>query len=133
MNRVILARKHLRVESFHSLRSERGHLHNHFVEDAPSTPDVTSVVVWHVFPNLWAGIVGRSGLSSHHPTFGDAGNVHVSKLDDALLGEEDVRALDVSVADSKIMKRLQTSDDLNKKVPALLLCEVRITFLVIVD
>ena len=64
MNWVVLAREHLRVESFHSLRSEWRHLHNHLVEDASSTPNVTSVVIGHVFPDFWAGIVRRAGLSS---------------------------------------------------------------------
>ena len=133
MNGVILARKHLCVEPFHSLCSERGHLHDHFIEDTASAPDVTSVIIGHVFPDLRAGIIRGSGLCSHHSAFGDSGDVHVSKLDDALLGEEHIRAFDVSMADTKIVERLQTSDDLNKKVPTLLFCEVRISFLVIVN
>lgn len=37
------------------------------------------------------------------------------------------------MADLKIMERLETSNDLDKKVPDLLLCEVGVSFLVIVD
>ena len=121
--RIILARKHLSIQALHRLCPERRHFHNHFVKDAACAPNVTPVIVRLIFPNLGARIVWRSCLRTHHSTFGDSGDVHIAKLDDAFLGEEDVGTLDVSVADSKVMERLEASDNLDEKVPDLLLGE----------
>ena len=121
--RIILARKHLSIQALHRLCPERRHFHNHFVKDAACAPNVTPVIVRLIFPNLGARIVWSSCLCTHHSTFGDSGDIHIAKLDDAVLREEDVGTLNVSMADSKVMESLETSDNLDEKVPDLLLGE----------
>lgn len=100
------------------------HLHDHFIEDTASRPNVTSVVIWHVFPDLGASVVWGARLSAHHSTFVDARHIHVAKFHNAVLGQEHVRTLDVTMADLEIMESFETSNDLNEEVPDLLLRKV---------
>ena len=129
----VLSRKDLRVQSLHCLSSERRHFHDNLVEDATGTPNVTSVIVRLVFPDLRAGVVRGSRLRAHHTGLDDATDVQIAQLDHSVFGHENIRTLDVSVADSEIMKCFESSDDLNEVVPDLLLCEACVGFLVILD
>ena len=69
---VVLSREHLGVETLHGLSPERRHLHYHLVEDTACRPHITPIVVGHVLPNFWAGIIRGSGLGSHHAAFDDS-------------------------------------------------------------
>ena len=63
------------------------------------------VIVRHVLPHFWAGVVRRAGLSAEHALLGDFGDVEIAKLDDASFGEEEVCALDIAVTDFQIVER----------------------------
>ena len=130
---IVLAREHLRVQALHRLRPKWRHLHDHFIQDAAGAPYVRPVVVGLVLPDLGARIVRSASLSTHHPAFGNARYVHVAELDDTVLGQEDVRTLDVSVADSEVMKGLEPANDLDKEVPNLLFSETCIALLMVID
>ena len=132
-DRVILSTEHFSVETFHRLGSEGRHFHDHFVEDAACAPNVTPVVVRHVLPDLRARIIRGTSLCAHHASLDDARDIHVSKFDHAILREEDVRALDVSMANAQIVESLKASDDLNEEVPDLLFSEVGVALLMVVD
>ena len=112
--------------------SERGLLHDHFVKNATCLPDVTPIVIVHVFPDFGTGIVWGASLRAHHSTLGNAGNIHVAEFHDAIFSQEDIGTLYVSVADSEIVEGLETSDDLNKEVPHLFLREICVGLLVVV-
>ena len=129
---VILAREDLRVQALHGLGSERWHFHDHFVEDAACAPNITSVVIGHVFPDLGACVVGSAGLGAHHAALDYSRDVHISELDHAFLGKEHVCALDVSVTNFEIMEGFEASDDLNEEVPDLLFREGSVGLFVIV-
>ena len=101
--RIVLSRKNLSIQALHGLSSEGWHFHDHFVQDAACAPNVTSVVVRHVLPDLRASVVGSTSLGTHHTSFDYSGNIHISELDHAILGKEYVCTLDVSVADFEIM------------------------------
>ena len=131
--RVVLSRKNLGIEALHGLGSERWHFHDHFVEDAACTPNVTSVVIRHVLPHLGAGVVRSTSLGAHHTSFDYSRDIHVSELNNAFLCKEHVCTLDVSVANFEIMEGFETSDDLNEEVPDLLFREGTVGLFVIVN
>lgn len=120
-------------QSLHALRSERRQKRYHFVEDAAQAPDVARVVVWLIFPDFWTGVVRRSRLSREQALLGDLGHIQVAELEHSGFGEEEVRALDVSVDYFEVMKCLETSDDLNEVVPDLFLSELGPPLLVLLD
>lgn len=130
---VVLAREDFSVETFHSLRPEGRQFRDHFVKHAASAPDVGTMIIGHVFPDFGAGVVGSSCLCSHHATLSDSRDVHVSQFDDAFLGQEHICALNVTVANSKIMEGFQASDNLDEEVPNLFFSEARPLLLVVVD
>ena len=132
-NGVVLAREHLGVESFHRLGPERRQKSDHLVKDAACRPYIAPVIVRHVLPYLRARIVGSSRLSAHKTTFYYSRHIHVTEFDNALLRQEDIGALNVSVTDSQIMQGLETSHNLNEKVPDLFLGELSIALLVVID
>jgi len=131
--RVIFSRKHLSVEALHGLSTERRQFHNHFIEDTTCRPDITTVIVRHVFPDFRAGVVWSSCLGSHHAALCNAGNVHVAEFHDTFPREEHVRALYVSVTDLKIMKSLQAPDNLDEKMPDLLFGEICVFLFMVVN
>lgn len=87
------------------------------------------MVVGHVFPDFGTRVVRSACLSAQHSPFGYFRHVEVSEFDDATLGQEHVSALDVSVANLKIVQRLETPNYLNKVVPDLFLAEPIVVFL----
>lgn len=131
--RVVLSRENLRIQALHGLGSERWHLHYHFVEHAACAPNITSVVIRHVLPDLGACVVGSSSLGTHHTSFDYSGDIHISELDHTVLGKEHVCALDVPVANFKVMEGFEASDDLNEEVPDLLFREGCVGLLMVVN
>jgi len=130
---VVLSGDNFVIEATHSGGSEGWDLRNHLVEDTAHAPNITSVVVWHVFPDFWAGVVRRARLSSEKPSLGNFRDVEIAKFDDHVLGHEDVRTLDVAVNNLDVVQGLQSPEHLDENVPDLLLSEVGICLLVGVD
>lgn len=116
-NGVVFATDHLGVEAFHSCGAEGRLLSDHFVEDTAKWPDIWSVVVGHVFPNFGAGVVRSTSLSTEHTSLGYFGDIEVTEFDNSLFSQEQVGALDVSVADLEVVECLEASNDLNEVVP----------------
>lgn len=114
---------HLLVEAFHVVGMEGWLQSCHLIEDTPQRPDIGLVVVGLVLPDLRRGVVGRAGLGVEEPFFGDLGDVHVAQLDRAILVEEDVGRLHVSVVDFEVVEGLESVDHLNENVPDFLFLE----------
>jgi hypothetical protein len=102
-NGVVLATDHLSVETFHSGGAERRLLGNYFVQHATKRPNITSMIVGHVLPNFGTRVVWRTSLCSEHASFRNFGNIQITKLDFTALGDEQISALDVSMADFEIV------------------------------
>lgn len=130
---LVLARKHLSVETLHGRCAEGWLLRDHLIKDTTGGPDIAAVIVGHVFPDFRTGIVWSSCLCAHHPALGDSGDVHVAEFDNTLASHEDVCAFNVPVADAKIVEGLESADNLDEKVPDLSLREDRVFLLVVVD
>jgi hypothetical protein len=82
------------------------------------------MIVGHILPHFWAGVVWGTGLGSEHTPLGNFRNIKVAQLDHTLFGQEQVSALDISVADLQVMKCLETPHDLNEVVPNHFLSEL---------
>jgi len=121
------------VETLHGWCAEGGQLSDHFVEDAPQTPHITLEVVWLILPHFWWAVVGSTGLSSEKSLFGHFTHVEVTKFNDAGLGQEQVRTLDVSVANFQIVESFETPNDLNEVVPDLVLSHLLSSALFSID
>lgn len=132
-NLLILACDDFRVEAFHSGRSEGRLVGDHFIQDAAETPDVRAVVVGLVLPHFGAGVVWRARLGSKHTAFRHFGHVQIAEFNDPLLGQEQVRTLDIPVANFQIVKGFQPSDDLNQVVPDFLFIEFLTCLLLLRD
>ena len=89
------------------------------------------MIVGHVFPDFWAGIVGSASLSSQHASLSYFGNVQVTELYHTTFGDENVGALDVTMTDLQVVKCLKTPHDLDKVVPDFLLAEPVVDFLLL--
>lgn len=131
--RVVLAGDDLVVEAFHVGSPEGRLLGAHLVKHAPETPDVALVVVRHVLPDFGTSVVRSPGLRSQKPALGNFGHIQVSKLDNTIGRQEDIRALNVSVANLQVVECLQAADHLNEKVPYFMLTESRICCLVLLN
>ena len=105
---------HSLIEALHVLGREGRVERYQLVEDTAERPDVTLGVVGFVLPDLWRSVVRRASLGLENARLSHFGNVEVSQLNVALLCQEDVGALDVSVDDLLLMQRLQAQNHLVK-------------------
>ena len=100
------------VEPFHVIRVEWRLEGSHFIEDAPQGPDVRFMVVRLVFSDLWAGIIGCSGLSIKEPLLSQLGDIHIAQFNDMVFRNEHVGRFEVSVVNVHVVKDFQTLNHL---------------------
>lgn len=117
----------------HALGSEWWQKGAHFVKDASETPNIAEVVIWLVLPNLGTGIVWSSCLSREESSLGNFRDVEISELDDAILGDENVGAFDISMDNFQIMQGFEAANNLNKIVPYCFFCELGSAFFMFLD
>lgn len=82
---VVFTRDNLRIKAFHSRCAEGWLLHSHLVDHAAQRPNITTEIVWHVFPHLRAGIVGRTSLGPEQAPLRHFRDVKVAKFNDSFL------------------------------------------------
>lgn len=67
-------------EHWHARCLERWAQHGHFIQDAPSAPNVTLFIVGLVLPDFWACIIWSTGLSLEEGTLRNFGYVEVTEF-----------------------------------------------------
>lgn len=98
-NLIVLPSNHLRIQALHAICFERRLKSNNFVNYTAHRPNITSVIVGHVFPDFGRCIVRRSGLRSEHATLGHLADIKISNLEHLVFGHEEIGTLDVTMAD----------------------------------
>ncbi len=90
----------------------------HLVENAAKGPDITFVVIWLVFANLWRKIVWRSNGCFREliRIVKNTSNAKVAQFDKIFLGEKNVLSFEISVENFSIVDMLESKTDLNEEV-----------------
>lgn len=94
---------HTLKEHVHVVSSERRLKSAHFVQHAAHAPNVALVIIGLVLPDFGAGIVGRTSLSLEKATLGHLAHVEIAEFDHTILGQKDVRALNVPMHNLPVM------------------------------
>jgi hypothetical protein len=88
----------------------------HFIEEAPSGPDIAFATIFATFPDLRAGVVGGAGLRGTHPMLHDLRDVEVAQFDDPS-HEEHIGAFDVPVNDVVLVECFEALEQLECHLP----------------
>jgi hypothetical protein len=74
------------VETLHIWSLEWWLEGTHLVYYTTKGPDIGFTIIWLVFPDLGAGVVGGSGLGIEETVFGNFRDIHITKFDKAIFG-----------------------------------------------
>ena len=91
------------------------------------------MIVRHVLPHFGTRIVRRACLRPQHASLRNFAHVQISQFSDSTLRQKYVCALDVTMADFKVVKCFQTPNDLDEVVPDSFLSQLLIFALLLAD
>lgn len=123
--------EHFLVEACHVVRAEGWSQCDRLVEHTAERPNVGLHVVGLISPHFGTCVVGRSCLSVEQSLLRYFGNVHVAEFGRAVLVEEYVGTLEISVENFDVMQCTEALDNLNKDPPNFFFFEVSLFLLVV--
>lgn len=87
------------------------------------------MIVGLVSPDFRTCVVRRTGLSVEEPLLSDLGYIHISEFRRAILVQEDVGALQISMEDSDVVERLEATHDLDEDAPDVVFSDILLLLL----
>ena len=99
VNGWVLALEHALVESVHVVGAEGRLERAHFVQDAAQRPDIRLRPVRLILPHFWACVVRSACLRVQEALLGDFADIQITQLRIAILLQENIGALQISVQD----------------------------------